>query len=58
MKLSNHFNEVRQNFINAVQNNETQEVQNELYSEMLNCMFEECKGICLLYTSPSPRDCS
>ena len=45
MKLSNHFNEVRQNFINAVQNNETQEVQNELYSEMLNCMFDECKTI-------------
>ena len=45
MKLSNHFNEVRQNFINAVQNNETQEVQNELYSDMLNCMFEECKEI-------------
>ena len=45
MKLSNHFNEVRQNFINAVQNNETQEVQNELYSDMLNCMFEECKTI-------------
>ena len=45
MKLSNHFNEVRQKFIDAVQNNETQEVQNELYSDMLNCMFDECKTI-------------
>ena len=38
MKLSNKFNEIRQNFLNAVANGAPQEEQAKLYNEMIESM--------------------
>lgn len=41
MKLSNKFNEIRQNFLNAVANGAPQEEQAKLYNEMIESMTNE-----------------
>ena len=41
MKLSNKFNEIRQNFLDAVANGAPQEEQAKLYNEMIESMTNE-----------------
>ena len=41
MKLSNKFNEIRQNFLDAVSNGAPQEEQAKLYNEMIESMTNE-----------------